>query len=167
MAAFGRGLLVLLLVALALRLAPAGPPLPPNPHEAMNAPGTCKGCHAYDGSTLAAHEFDVRIPEKCRVCHTEEQLGRSHPIGVDPRHSAENVDVPEDLPLENGMVSCGTCHNPHLVFLSKTRAYPAQQPAFLEVTGQVEIPWYKTLFLRKSDPDRGFEPLCLACHKDH
>jgi hypothetical protein len=161
------GLLILLLVALALNRAPALSPLPPNPHLSLNAAGMCDECHAYYRETMDPHDFVVAIPERCLECHSAQELGRSHPIGVDPSHSAARIEVPAELPLEDGMVSCGTCHNPHMASLSQTRAYPAQEVAFRQMEGRVETLWYKTLFLRKSDPERGFEPLCMACHKDY
>jgi hypothetical protein len=166
MKAIGRGLLGLLLVALALTLAPAGSPLPPNPHQPLNETSACAGCHTIIEGTLAPHLFVIPIPEKCWVCHSKERLGRSHPIGIDPSHSGVDIEVPEEFPLEDGKVSCGSCHNPHMAFLSETRSYLAQGAEFVQKEGQVEIPWYKTLFLRKSDPIKGFEPLCTGCHRN-
>lgn len=162
------GFLVLLLVVLALTRAPAGTPLPPDPHLPMSAQGACAGCHAYYSGVLDPHGFVVAIPEKCWECHTQKSLGRSHPIGVDPSLSpAGVVEIPAEFPLENGKVSCGSCHNPHLPFLSETQAYLNQQATFLQTEGRKEIPWYKTYYLRKSDSIKGFEPLCTACHRDY
>ncbi len=166
MRAIGKGLLGLLLVALALTQAPADPKLPPNPHQALNEKAACAGCHASNRGVLTPHEFVVEIPEKCWGCHSQKALGRSHPIGIDPRRSTEKIVVPDDLPPEAGEVSCGSCHNPHMAYLSKTRAYRDQETLFIQKEGRVDIPWYKTLFLWKSDPVKGFEPLCTACHKD-
>lgn len=166
MKAIRRGLLGLFLVALALTLAPADAPLPPNPHQSLNEKTACDGCHAYYKGALKPHDFVVPIPEKCWECHSQKELGRSHPIGIDPSRSAENIEVPEDLPLEDGKVSCGSCHNPHMAYLSRTQAYQNQKAAFLHKEGRAEIAWYQTLFLWKSDPVKGFEPLCIACHKD-
>jgi len=167
MATIGKAMLALLLVGFALSLSPAESPLPPEPHRAMNAAGACAGCHAFAGTTLIPHEFVVEIPAKCWECHAQRALGRSHPIGVDPSRSpASVVQIPADLPLENGRVSCGSCHNPHLPHLSRTRTFPKQPAAFRQSAGRDEIEWYQTFYLRKSDPVAGFEPLCLACHKD-
>lgn len=166
MKAIGKGLLGLLLVALALTRAPADPRLPSNPHQSMNEKEACAGCHAYYKGTLEPREFVVAIPEKCWECHSQKELGRSHPIGVDPRHSSQKIEVPEDIPLEDGKVSCGSCHNPHMAFLSRTPAYMGQAVTFLQPEGRAEIAWYKTMFLWKSDPIKGFEPLCTACHRD-
>lgn len=162
----GKWLLVLLFIALALTWAPAGSPLPPSPHQYMSVAGACAGCHAYYRGNPDPHEFVVTIPEKCWECHSQKNLGRSHPIGVDPRRTTTSVEVPEEFPLEAGNVSCGSCHNPHMEFLAKTKAYPAQSVTFIQMEGRQEISWYKTLFLRKSDPIQGFEPLCTACHRD-
>lgn len=168
MQAVRKGLLVLILVALALARAPADSPLPPNPHQAMNAEDACDECHTYFGETPNPHEFFVAIPEKCLECHSQSKLGRSHPIGVDPRHAPTGtIEIPEELPLEEGKVSCGSCHNPHLAFLSETQAFPRQDVKFRQRGERGEISWYRTFFLRMPDPDKGFEPLCLACHKDY
>lgn len=163
-----KGLPVLILVALALTPAPAASPLPPNPHQSMSASTGCSECHAFYGEVLDPHEFVVAIPEKCWACHSKKSLGRSHPIGVDPSDApAGVVEVPEDLPLENGKVSCGSCHEPHMAFLSKTKAFPDQEVTFRQKGERGEISWYKTFYLRISDPKKGFEPLCIACHKDY
>jgi hypothetical protein len=167
MRALRSGALVLLLLALALTRAPAEGVLPANPHQPMSATEACAGCHAYYNGTLDPHGFVVEIQEICAKCHAPKDLGRSHPVGVDPRSSPTTITVPAELPLENGKVSCGSCHNPHMAFLSTTRVYRDQKVTFLQWEGRVEIPWYKTIFLRKSDPIKGFEPLCVACHKDY
>lgn len=162
-----RCLLAMMLLALARTLSPAITPLPPNPHQFMNEPAACADCHRFYGGGLDPHEFVVEIPEKCWVCHSQEKLGNSHPIGLDPGRSPQTIEVPDELPLENGMVSCGSCHNPHGDYLSKTSCYKTQPATFVQVDGRAEILWYKTLYLRMSDPIDGFEPLCIACHKDY
>lgn len=163
-----RALPTLLLVALALTPAPADSPPPPDPHQAMNEAGRCDECHTYYGETLEPHEFFVAIPEKCLECHSPSKLGRSHPIGVDPSDApAGAIEVPEELPLEGGKVSCGSCHNPHLDYLSETKAFEKQTSTFTKKGERSGIPMYKTYYLRMSDPAKGFEPLCMACHRDY
>jgi hypothetical protein len=54
----------------------------------------------------------------------------------------------------------------HGEWLSTTKAFPAQQLEHVTEEGGEEIFYYKTLFLRLSDPEEGFAPLCLACHED-
>ena len=167
MTTFRRCLLVLCLLAVAQTRSTALTPLPPNPHQFLNVETTCADCHNYYNGSLEPHEFVVEIPEKCWECHSKEKLGRSHPIGVDPSRTPHTVEVPEEIPLENGLVSCGSCHNPHRDYLSKITSYKEQPAKFIQVDGRTEIPWYKTLYLRKSDPIKGFEPLCVACHTDY
>lgn len=158
--------LVLLLAIFAATPAASAKELPPHPHKAMDKPLGCNDCHNSYGGNLDPHQFVVPIPETCWVCHTQERLGRSHPIGVDPRYAAVKVDIPDDLPLEDGKVSCGSCHQPHRDHISKTKAFAEQPVKFRQQIERKEVRWFSTLFLRKSDPVHGFEPLCLACHKD-
>lgn len=167
MRALRSGVLVLLLLALALTRAPADVAPPANPHQIFSAAGSCAGCHAYFSGTMDPHSFVVEILGICMKCHSKEDLGRSHPVGVDPGSSPTTIGEPAELPLEDGKVSCGSCHNPHMAFLSTTRAYQSQRVTYLQQEGRTEIPWYKTIFLRMSDPIKGFEPLCVACHKDY
>jgi predicted CXXCH cytochrome family protein len=66
-------------------------------------------------------------------------MGRSHPVNVRPEEKYRKMKVPADLRLDDdGRIMCLTCHTAH---------------------GQ-----YVSYFLRRSDPDRGFEVLCEACH---
>jgi hypothetical protein len=146
--------------------------LPSNPHGPLSQADACPSCHIYwtkeDGQKeLVPDEFIVSIPEMCWVCHPQEKLGRSHPIGVDPLDSRPVVVVPEEIPLESGRVSCGSCHVPHGEYLSTTRIYPQQEPLVILGEGENEIRYYKTLFLRiPGDPEEGFTPLCRACHPE-
>lgn len=158
--------LALILVFFASAPAAAQKDLPPNPHSEMYKNPGCDRCHNYYGGSLDPHEFIVPIPEGCWECHTKKMLGNSHPIGIDPRYSDVPVEIPDDLPLEDGKLSCGTCHQPHRDHLAKIKAFAEQKVAFRQEVNQREVIWYSTLFLRKSDPKRGFEPLCMACHTD-
>lgn len=168
MAALARvSLGLLLLLTIALATVPADTTPPPNPHLQMNATGGCAGCHRHVEGTLQPHEFIVAIAATCRQCHAEDQLGRTHPVGVDPKRSPTTIAVPEELPLEDGLVSCGSCHNPHREHLSRTYSFRGQEASYVQVSGRTEIPWYATLFLRKPDPAKGFETLCVSCHKDY
>ncbi len=167
MRALRSGVLVLLLLALALTRAPADVAPPTNPHQIFSGAEACVGCHAYFGGTMDPHSFVVEILEICMKCHTQTKLGLSHPVGVDPSRSPTTIDVPAELPLEDGKVSCGSCHNPHMAFLSRTRAYQDQPVTYLQQEGRTQTAWYKTIYLRMSDPIKGFEPLCVACHQDY
>lgn len=78
--------------------APAG-----NPHF---GPIECVACH------IDEEDYELRsssYTELCNSCHLELMTGRTHhplrPVGGE-------VTVPEDWPLEDGGLSCLTCHLP-------------------------------------------------------
>ena len=145
--------------------------LPQSAHQSLSIAGGCTSCHAtYLGET-DPHVFVLPIVEIClrESCHTAEKIGRSHPVGVDARKSQVIEEVPESLPLEDDLISCGSCHHPHGEWLAATRCYPSQQPAFFlveNVAGEKrETPYYKTYYLRvPGDPIEGFTALCNSCH---
>ena len=147
--------------------------LPENPHRPLYTAGGCLSCHDTYLGEPDPHVFVLPISEIClrESCHTAENIGRSHPVGVDARKSEVVEKVPEFLPLENGtMTSCGSCHHPHAEeWLSATRCYPSQEPAFFLVeivAGEKrETPYFKTYYLRvPGDPIEGFTALCKSCH---
>lgn len=143
------------------------PGLPPNPHRWMDEKTICTNCHDLDEQEIDPHRFILAIPEECWKCHSPEKLGRSHPIGVDPWGGAKGaVVIPEDLPLEEGKISCGTCHQPHMAWLSRVKCGPNQPPKIVIPIGREEVEYFSTFFARKSDPVDGFAPLCLTCHTD-
>jgi hypothetical protein len=149
------------------------PGLPESPHSFMDREGGCADCHLYYNNYLQEHEFVTYVPDKCHECHAVEDLGRSHPIDIDMSKSRLNINIPDNLPLitdedfgEN-IVSCGTCHNVHGEWLSTTKAFPEQKWELVIEEGEEEIFYYKTYFLRLSDPELGFEPLCTSCHQGY
>ena len=168
-----RGVIAVLAAALAAAALVAqdtGPP--PNPHEPLDQADACPDCHYYwtdkEGRReLVPGEYVASIPEICWVCHPQEKLGRSHPIGVDPTESQPVVEVPEGIPLEDGRVSCGSCHAPHGEHLATTMSFPVQAPFVTIGEGENAINYYKTYFLRiPGDPAEGFTPLCHSCHPE-
>lgn len=46
----------------------------------------------------------------CYQCHSEADLGTSHPVRL---YGGKNVQIPDELPTVDGMLTCVTCHNPH------------------------------------------------------
>jgi len=72
--------------------------------------------------------------EACYGCHLPESLGVSHPVGVEPTGT---TTIPEDLPMEGGVITCVTCHKPH----GGDRKYFAQK----EIT----------------------EDICISCHEGY
>jgi hypothetical protein len=146
--------------------------LPESPHQSLYIEGMCTVCHSSNREgAMEPHVFVLPISEIClrESCHTVEKIGRSHPVGVDARKSRVVEDVPESFPLEEDMISCGSCHEPHGAWLAATQCYPKQQPAvFLaeNVAGETrETPYYMTYYLRvPGDPIEGFTALCNSCH---
>lgn len=99
----------------------------------------------------------------CLECHRSEALGRSHPRHVRPRDRYWKMKVPEEYRLDDdGRILCLTCHEGHGKFLSTVRAFPGQRPEERRGTGGTSN--YRTLYLRRSDPEQGFAPLCHGCH---
>ena len=108
----------------------------------------------------------VSVVESCRACHPEEQTGRSHPVEVEPRGAPGLKEVPEELPLQwsddsdSEVMTCGTCHNPHLPRFSEYKLWSRQRP---HGSGDAYLTYY--LRLRGKTPREGFTPLCHACHR--
>jgi hypothetical protein len=130
----------------------------------------CIDCHQMekDGEDwlLDPHLFTVSVVGACRACHPVRQLGRSHPVDVEVGEVADIHAVPEQLPLHWSdeqrapVMTCGTCHNPHLDRFAPHKLWSRQLAA-----GEAG---YLTYYLRMrgSTPRVGFTPLCHACHPD-
>ena len=143
-----------------------------DPHGYMNDEVRCAECHQVekDGEDwiLDPHIFTVSVTESCHECHPAHQIGRSHPVGSDPRRALHRRDFPDELPLHwsdderTEVMTCGTCHNPHLTRFSTEKLYSRQRPH----RGRAGD--YLTYFLRirGETPKEGFTPLCHACHPD-
>ncbi|MFZ5480895.1 MAG: hypothetical protein ACOZNI_29310 [Myxococcota bacterium] len=128
-------LLLLVLVGLALALVPtsgrATESRGESPHARKDA---CTACHLPgDAATIGAPK---PIVDTCTSCHPDADM---HPVGIKPR----DVKVDGRWPLENGLVTCATCH-----------AEPA-----CDRTREDRAP-----FLRGGIPDRKME-FCYRCHQ--
>ncbi len=166
---FGASLLVGLGAATVLWSMSGGPD---GVHAYMEDQNRCAGCHHVekdgDDWILDPHIFSVSVVDACRICHPPQKMGRSHPVGMDPRRGRAGTKIPAQLPLqaregERGeLMTCGTCHNPHLPRLSRQKAFPTQPP-FPGRSGE-----YLTYFLRPvgQNSKEGFTALCHACHPD-
>jgi predicted CXXCH cytochrome family protein len=162
-------LFVVLLLSLALFSVPCaigenvfGPGA--GPHSHFKRPESCRRCHAYRQSVLEPDRFLPEADEFCLGCHSSEGLGITHPRKVRPGEKARRMTVPKDLRLDNeGRLFCLTCHNAHGPFLSPVKAYAAQEAANPAAPAGA-VPAYRTYFARRSDPVRGFVPLCEECH---
>ncbi len=108
----------------------------------------CGPCHNLNDSSQTKQPGYVKsISELClKPCHTGGALGLNHPVEVVP-----DFKVPDFLPLENGEITCGTCHNPHISPKIKTKSF---------------IGWKeeKSYFLRM---DNSHGELCRVCHTDY
>lgn len=63
-----------------------------------------------DGHVALQDGTDLNI-DACYRCHPADELGVSHPVGMEP---SGKTTIPDDLPtLEGGILTCATCHAPH------------------------------------------------------
>ena len=165
-----KGTLLLVLV-LSLSLFPVPPvngeglsDTPDDPHSHFMDPKSCPQCHVYRGSKPEIGRFLPGTDTFCLDCHSLEGLGITHPIAIRPGDARSRMRVPADLPLDSeGKIFCLTCHNAHGPFLSSTRAFASQKAADQGAPAGSK-PAYRTYFARRSDPVRGFAPLCEGCH---
>lgn len=165
-----KGTLLLVLV-LSLSLCPV-PPVngeglsgsPAGPHSHFMKSSSCPRCHVYRGSKREKGLFLPDTDTFCLDCHSLEGMGITHPIAIRPGDGLRRLRVPTDLPLDNeGKMFCLTCHNAHGPFLSSIRAFASQKAANPGAPAGSK-PAYRTYFVRRSDPVRGFSPLCEECH---
>lgn len=84
----------------------------------------CRRCHLAGGSEpqdrdkgeMGTHPR-LREPQEltielCLSCHSNTNLGTSHPVRLYARRG--NTIIPDELPtIEDGMMTCVTCHSPH------------------------------------------------------
>ncbi|WP_456369648.1 hypothetical protein [Thermodesulfatator atlanticus] len=132
----------------------------------------CLCCHKSDPSPEKAPLKDNDFNKLCERCH-DNKFARAdiHPVGIKPK----KVKVPHYMPLQNGELTCETCHNSLLqCFLSKhAQKYNRN---FLRREG---LPRYKFCFLcheakayQRLNPHVGqidekgniVEEKCLLCH---
>ncbi|MCL5885112.1 MAG: hypothetical protein M1377_07225 [Deltaproteobacteria bacterium] len=158
---------VLFLSALPLLLHPAfsAPPPPVNPHGYFREPAQCPRCHLYTDSKLDPGRFSTSSVDFCLECHLAEERGRTHPLKVHPGSKVREVKIPPEFRLGDGEhIVCLTCHSAHGSYVSNVRAFAEQRP--MNVDGADASPYYKTFFLRRSNPaGEGFEALCGGCHR--
>lgn len=102
-----------------------------SPHD---NPGACAACH--DPSAGPAPGAVRPIEANCRSCHPDADM---HPVGMRPR----DIQIHEGWPLEDGVVTCATCH-----------AEPGCDPA-----REHAVP-----YLRGGVPPRRMD-FCYRCHQ--
>lgn len=123
-------LLLLVVVALVPSLGGASSRLGVSPH---NKPDGCVACH--DPSVGASPGAVRPVLATCYSCHPDADM---HPVGMVPR----DINVAAGWPLENGKVTCATCH-----------AEPSCDPA------REKVPPY----FRDGNPAQTRD-LCYRCH---
>ena len=147
----------MILLAL-LGAALAGPALGQSPHGDPNA---CAACHAAPaaGQTVGA---PLPIVATCRSCHPTADM---HPVGMKPN----KVQVAAGWPLEDGAVTCATCHaepahgGPAAALLA-----PYHRGGPYQNTLQFCNSCHDTAALTRSNPHGAGRdpqsPTCTACH---
>lgn len=152
------GLLCFAVVLVAYDFLPSG-----NPHAYFQNAQQCAKCHISFRGVMEPDRFWTEADAVCFGCHKKDSLGRSHPVSVRPRDKYWKMKVPADFRLDDdGRMMCLTCHTAHGPYLSTVKVYPKQLPFSSTSSGG---PFYKTLYLRRSNPKEGWSILCDACHR--
>jgi len=90
-----------------------------NPH---GDPALCSCCHTSAVGGRNTLRFDGNVSQLCQSCHNGRLATReAHPVDLAPSASTMQK-IPSDFPLENGMLTCLSCHD-------LTRGCKAGQPA--------------------------------------
>ncbi len=151
-------------VALLLRALAAFDPAY-NPHAHFRTPGMCPRCHLGPADAPITDRFSPDSTDYCFTCHSPESLGRSHPNRVRPQDRYWKMRVPAEYRLDDdGRIMCLTCHNAHGPFVATVKTRPVQAPENPDAAPGTPL-YYRTWFLRRSDPERGWAVLCDGCHE--
>ncbi len=66
----------------------------------------CSSCHVMSADK-AAGRLQKPVAELCQGCHPERLGAREHAVDIAPSMTVTK------LPLQNGKLTCVTCHDPH------------------------------------------------------
>lgn len=105
---------------------------PANPH---GDPAACTACHA-PGASPSQPGAPLPVVQTCRSCHPTADM---HPVGMAP----SRVTVAAGWPLEDGKVTCATCH---------------AEPAHGGEAAALPAPWHR------GGPYPSVTRFCYACH---
>jgi hypothetical protein len=106
----------------------------------------CSACHLSGIASGGNLRFGSDVSKLCRSCHDGRRAAReAHPVDMIPSDATASR-IGRDFPLENGMLTCSTCHD---VTLQCRAGRPAT--------------WFKQYFLRGADPSSPVE-FCFRCH---
>ena len=79
-----------------------------NPH---GDPAACSSCHTSVAGRRSNLRFDGNVSQLCRSCHDGLHAAReAHPADLIPSEMMANR-IPREFPLDNGMLTCSTCHD--------------------------------------------------------
>jgi hypothetical protein len=143
-----------------------------DPYDTINLSLYINQSYEMDGfvndETIMPHDFIKSITSMCmsEECHTAGELGPSHAVDISPYQRYPDMIVPKEIPLNwdtekyEEVITCGSCHNPHLDWLSSTPAYESQE-SIKKIDGTL---YYLSYFLRVKDTKRHYYPLCKSCH---
>jgi len=127
-------------------------------HNFMSDPNKCQDCHlgkpVFGETDYRDLRFTADIVTLCHRCHSEDFLGRSHPVNVTP---PDDMIIPEDLHLDEYLtMTCATCHQPHGDPYSKLKPADYVSP----ISGTSDL-LYRSYYLRRTNIQNA---LCYACH---
>lgn len=125
-----------------------------SPH---NRPDACGTCHE-DGAGAAVGK-PRPMAATCLSCHPDAKM---HPIGMAPR----DVPVPKGWPLEDGKVTCATCHAEPSCDPRRGTVGPYFRDGNPERTRDFCYRCHQRVELARSNPHEGGEKAgtCQACH---
>ena len=120
---------------------------------------------------IMPHEFVRPITGMCMTdeCHTDYELGNSHAVDISPYERYPDMKVPKEYPLYwdtdkyKELITCGTCHNPHLDWLYPEPLQKIHKPV-KRIKGKK---YYSTFFVRVRSLEHGLFTLCKGCHEDY
>jgi len=79
-----------------------------NPH---GDPALCLSCHTTVAAGRDNLRFDGNVSQLCQSCHDGRRAAReTHPVDLAPS-VATLQKIPSDFPLENGKLTCLSCHD--------------------------------------------------------
>lgn len=79
-----------------------------NPH---GDPGLCSACHAFGLGGRETLSFGGHISQLCESCHDgRHATHETHPVDLIPSGAIQER-IPSDFPLQEGRVTCLTCHD--------------------------------------------------------
>jgi len=79
-----------------------------NPH---GDPMLCSSCHTSTAVDRGALRFDGNVSQLCQSCHDGRLATREvHPVDLTPSATIAQR-IPSDMPLEDGMLTCLSCHD--------------------------------------------------------